>query len=183
MKGGNIMELNLQPDKSHVIAQNLISKYQEITGNSIVGDEMKVQKLMYYIQKTSIALTGDTIIDEEFEGWVHGPVLPSLRGLFDYFVEDITSKNKIDDTEEFIIENAIYQYGKYATWALREKSHNEFSWLNSRKGLSSNERGYNKLSIEDIKEDAKKVRLYDFKYDMYLDEFEDLDEEEFISVY
>lgn len=177
------MELNLQPDKSHVIAQNLISKYQEITGNSIVGDEMKVQKLMYYIQKTSIALTGDTIIDEQFEGWVHGPVLPSLRGLFDYFVEDISCKNKIDDTEEFIIENAIYQYGKYATWALREKSHEEISWINSREGLNANERGYKTLTIADITEDAKKVRLYDHKYDMYIDEFEDIDEEEFISAY
>lgn len=181
MKGGNIMELNLQPDKSYVIAQNLISKYQEITGNSIVGDEMKVQKLMYYIQKTSIALTGDTIIDEQFEGWVHGPVLPSLRGLFDYFVEDVTSKNKIDDTEEFIIENAIYQYGKYATWALREKSHKETSWINSRKALGSNERGHKKLLLDDIIEDSKKIRLYDYRYDMYIDEFEDM-EEDFVSV-
>ncbi|HHR7693710.1 TPA: Panacea domain-containing protein, partial [Staphylococcus aureus] len=51
-----------QPNNTYVIAQNLITKYQEITGNSIVGDEMKVHKLMYYIQKTSIALTGNAII-------------------------------------------------------------------------------------------------------------------------
>lgn len=172
-----------QPNNTYVIAQNLITKYQEITGNSIVGEEMKVHKLMYYIQKTSIALTGNAIIDEQFEGWVHGPVLPSLRGLFDYFVEDNTSRNKVNDTEEFIIENAIYQYGKYATWALREKSHEEISWLNSRKGLSANERGYRNLTIEDIKEDANKIRLYDYSYDMYIDEFEDLDEEEFISAH
>ncbi|MBW3849652.1 hypothetical protein G5580_14090, partial [Staphylococcus aureus] len=56
-----------QPNNTYVIAQNLITKYQEITGNSIVGDEMKVHKLMYYIQKTSIALTGNAIIDEQFE--------------------------------------------------------------------------------------------------------------------
>ncbi|MEX2956782.1 Panacea domain-containing protein [Staphylococcus pasteuri] len=172
-----------QPNDTFVIVQNLISKYQEITGNSIVGDEMKVHKLMYFIQKTSIALTGGTIIDEQFEGWVHGPVLPSLRGLFDYFVEDKTFRNKVNDTEEFIIENAIYEYGKYATWALRDKSHEEISWINSREGLSANERGYKNLTIEDITEDAKKVRLYDHKYDMYIDEFEDLDEEEFISAY
>ncbi|HDF5531062.1 TPA: hypothetical protein PEL77_002223, partial [Staphylococcus aureus] len=77
----------------------------------------------------------------------------------------------------------IYQYGKYATWALREKSHEEISWLNSRKGLSANERGYRNLAIEDIKEDANKIRLYDYSYDMYIDEFEDLDEEEFISAH
>ncbi|PTI82224.1 type II toxin-antitoxin system antitoxin SocA domain-containing protein, partial [Mammaliicoccus vitulinus] len=74
-------------NKTFIIVQNLISKYQEITGNSLVGDETRVHKLMYYIQKTSLTLTGETIIDEEFEGWIHGPVLPSLRGIFDFFVE------------------------------------------------------------------------------------------------
>ncbi|EZR37161.1 hypothetical protein W392_00848 [Staphylococcus aureus VET0053R] len=37
--------------------------------------------------------------------------------------------------------------------------------------------------MEDIKEDANKIRLYDYSYDMYIDEFEDLDEEEFISAH
>ena len=34
------------------------------------------------------------------------------------------------------------------------------------------------INLEDIKEDAKKVRLYDNVYDMYYDEFEDADENE-----
>lgn len=175
--------MNGRPNSTHNIVQNLIIKYQEITGNSLIGDEMKVHKLMYYAQKTSIALTGNSIIDEEFEGWVHGPVLPSLRGLFEYFVEDSNSIDDISDTEEYIIENTIYQYGKYATWALRDKSHEEISWIKSREGLKPNERGFKTLSIEDIKKDASEIRLYDYKYDMYLDEFEDFDEEEFVSVF
>nr|WP_241521981.1 type II toxin-antitoxin system antitoxin SocA domain-containing protein [Staphylococcus delphini] len=77
-------------------------------------------------------------MDEQFEGWVHGPVLPSLRDLFDFFIEDNHSRNLISDTEEYIIENTIYQYGKYATWALRDKSHEEISWIKSREGLKSN---------------------------------------------
>ena len=173
--------MNQQANKTFVIAQNLVSIYQEITGNSLVGDEMKVQKLMYYIQKTSLALTGDAIIDEEFEGWIHGPVLPSLRGLFENYVKDDKAIEQINDTEEYIIENAIYQYGKYATWALRDKSHQEISWINSRKGLEPNERGQKHLLLEDIIEDSKKVRLYDYNYDMYIDEFEDM-EEDFVSV-
>ncbi|VED60384.1 Panacea domain-containing protein [Staphylococcus simulans] len=175
--------MNGRPNSTHNIVQYLIIKYQEITGNSLIGDEMKVHKLMYYAQKTSIALTGNSIIDEEFEGWVHGPVLPSLRGLFEYFVEDSNSIDDINDTEEYIIENTIYQYGKYATWALRDKSHKEISWIKSREGLKPNERGFKTLSIEDIKKDASKIRLYDYKYDMYLDEFDDFDEEEFVSVF
>ncbi|GGH99138.1 Panacea domain-containing protein [Mammaliicoccus vitulinus] len=169
-------------NKTFIIVQNLISKYQEITGNSLVGDETRVHKLMYYIQKTSLTLTGETIIDEEFEGWIHGPVLPSLRGIFDFFVEYSSYKKYISVTEEYIIENTIYQYGKYATWALRNKSHEETSWQKSRVNLHENEKGQRKILIEDIIEDAKNSRIYDFQYDMYLDDFEDIDEGHFVSV-
>lgn len=173
----------LVPNKTFIIVQNLINKYQEITGNSLVGDEMKVHKLMFYAQKTSLALTGETIIDENFEGWVHGPVLPSLRGIFDFFIEEPEYAYKVNETEKYIIENTIYKYGQYATWALRNKSHEETSWKKSRTDLKENEKGQNKIQVHDIFEDAKNLKIYDFQYDMYLDDFEDIDEEDFVSVY
>lgn len=37
------------------------------------------------------------------------------------------------------------------------------------------------FQIEDIKKDAEKVRVYDHQYDMYLDEFDDFDEEAYIA--
>ena len=42
--------------------------------------------------------------------------------------------------------------------------------------MSVYENGDNKLSLEDIEEDAKKVRPYDHIWDMYLDEFEDYED-------
>ena len=41
-----------------------------------------------------------------------------------------------------------------------------------------NENGYVDLNLDDIREDAKKVRPYDHVWDMYYDEFEDASEEE-----
>ncbi|WP_253955089.1 type II toxin-antitoxin system antitoxin SocA domain-containing protein [Staphylococcus pseudintermedius] len=46
---------------------------------------MKVHNLIYYVQETSLAVSGKPIIDEQFEGWVHGSVLSSLRGLFVFY--------------------------------------------------------------------------------------------------
>ncbi|WP_349678666.1 type II toxin-antitoxin system antitoxin SocA domain-containing protein [Staphylococcus pseudintermedius] len=46
---------------------------------------MKVHNLIYYVQETSLALSGKPIIDEQFEVWVHGSVLLSLRGLFVFY--------------------------------------------------------------------------------------------------
>lgn len=50
---------------------------------------MKVHNLIYYVQETSLALSGKPIIDEQFEGWVHGSVLSSLRGLFVFLLKII----------------------------------------------------------------------------------------------
>ena len=47
-------------------------------------------------------------------------------------------------------------------------------YLNSRRGLKEGENGNRKIKLEDIKEEAKKVRPYDYVWDMYYDEFEDV---------
>lgn len=52
-------------------------------------------------------------------------------------------------------------------------SHKELSWKNARKGLSTEQNGTEKLSLEDIKKDSEKIRPYDPIWDMYYDEFED----------
>ena len=58
---------------------------------------------------------------------------------------------------------------------LRDLSHQELSWKNSRRGLLSKDRGSREISIDDIKEDSKKVRPFDYTWGMYYDEFEDYD--------
>ena len=55
------------------------------------------------------------------------------------------------------------------------------SWKNSRDGLDDSEVGNRIISKEDIKKDAEKVRVYDHQYDIYLDEFDDFDEEAYIA--
>ena len=60
-------------------------------------------------------------------------------------------------------------------------SHEELSWKNSRNGLNDSEVGNKIISKEDIKKDAEKVRVYDHQYDMYLDEFDDFNEEVYLA--
>lgn len=56
-------------------------------------------------------------------------------------------------------------------------THNELSWKNSRIGLNDEDSGCEVLKLEDIEKDAEKVRIFDHQYGMYLDEFEDFNEE------
>lgn len=161
-------------------ARYLIHSYEVYSRSQFDNNsELKLQKLMYLAQRESLALTGKPLFNEPFEGWRHGPVLPQLRFFFfeDYEPYSIDVKNKLTETERYVIDSVVYQYGKYEAWSLADLTHREKCWLKSREGLSSNEIGNNLITYEDIREDAKKVRLYDHVYDMFVDEFEDFTDE------
>lgn len=152
------------------VAQYIFTEYKKITGEII--DEMKLHKLLYFAQRESLAITNEPLFDGEFEGWKYGPVCKEIRnsitkdGILDYD-DDISEESK------YIINNIILEYGSLASWKLSELSHKEKSWKNSREGLIEGENGNRKIKLEDIREDAKKVRPYDHVWDMYYDEFED----------
>lgn len=50
--------------------------FANATGSLVTN--MKLQKLVFYTQAWHIAVFNEEIFDEDFQAWVHGPVLPSL---------------------------------------------------------------------------------------------------------
>ena len=152
------------------VAQYIFIEYKRVTEEII--DEMKLQKLLYFSQRETFAILNQPLFNEVFEGWKYGPVSREVRTVFtedgiNAQTEDIKSESK------YIINNIIQEYGALASWKLSALTHKETSWLNSRKGLKKEENGNVKIKMEDIREDAKKVRPYDYMWDMYYDEFED----------
>ena len=152
------------------VAQYIFNEYKRVTEEII--DEMKLQKLLYFSQRETFANLNQPLFNEVFEGWKYGPVSREVRTVFtedgiNAQTEDIKSESK------YIINNIIQEYGALASWKLSALTHKETSWLNSRKGLKKEENGNVKIKMEDIREDAKKVRPYDYMWDMYYDEFED----------
>ena len=152
------------------VAQYILNEYKRVTEEII--DEMKLQKLLYFSQRETFAILNQPLFNEVFEGWKYGPVSREVRTVFtedgiNAQTEDIKSESK------YIINNIIQEYGALASWKLSALTHKETSWLNSRKGLKKEENGNVKIKMEDIREDAKKVRPYDYMWDMYYDEFED----------
>ena len=153
------------------VAQYIFVEYKNISGKVI--DEMKLQKLLYLTQRESLAITGEPMFAEEFEGWKYGPVCREVRG---YYTEDgmfTDNINEISLENAYIAKNIILQYGAYESWKLSELSHRELSWRNSRKGIPEGQNGNKKILLEDIRKDSEKVRPYDSIWDMYYDEFED----------
>ena len=152
------------------VAQYIFDEYKRVTEEII--DEMKLQKLLYFSQRETFAILNQPLFNEVFEGWRYGPVSREVRTVFtedgiNAQTEDIKSESK------YIINNIIQEYGALASWKLSALTHKETSWFNSRKGLKKEENGNVEIKMEDIREDAKKVRPYDYMWDMYYDEFED----------
>lgn len=156
------------------VAQYIYKKYLEVTGEHI--DELKLHKLLYFSQRETFAILNKPLFTENFEGWKFGPVSKEVRETFADEKGILRKTKDISDESKYIINNVILEYGSLASWKLSSLSHKEISWINSRKGIGKGENGSNIINIEDIREDAKKVRPYDYVWDMYYDEFDDYEE-------
>lgn len=161
-------------DSVKKIANYIYHKYEEVAHEKL--DEMKLHKLLYFTQRETLAILGKPAFTADFEGWKYGPVIILIRNY--YKTNQIQEDNRnISDDLAYIVNNVIQEYGALASWKLSDLSHNEISWKNSRIGLKPDEDGNRVMSLDDIKEDAKKIRPYDHVWDMYYDEFEDLETE------
>lgn len=157
-------------EKAVNVAQYIYEEYKKIAQSNI--DNMKLQKLLYFAQRESIAVTGIPMFSDNLEGWRYGPV---CHEVWSFFAEHGIpgGDSRISDEAKYIINNVIQEYGSLESWKLSEMSHREISWQNARKGLSDGENGNVPLKLDDIRIDAQKVRPYDYVWDMYYDEFED----------
>lgn len=157
------------------VAAYIARQYKTLTGDTL--DEMKLHKLLYYTQRESFAILDEPAFAGELEGWKYGPVSREIRSEY-YNGEILSPTHEISDQAAYIANNVILEYGALASWKLSQLSHQDSAWKNARKGLDPNENGSVPLRLEDIREDAKKVRPYDHVWDMYYDEFEDCPVEE-----
>lgn len=154
------------------IAQFIFDEYKNMSGTSI--DEMKLHKLLYLSQRECLALLGQPLFSETFEGWKYGPVSRTVRT--EYTKDGMAClTSPISMEAAYIVKNILSQYGIYESWTLSKLTHKEKSWSKSRIGLSASDNGNRTISIDDIREDAKKVRPYDSVWDMYYDEFESVE--------
>ncbi|MZI80204.1 DUF4065 domain-containing protein [Clostridium butyricum] len=103
---------------------------------SIYGEKMthkKLQKLCYYVYAWNIALLEDTVINERFEAWVHGPVSPNLYSKYrgQYLIEPANEcPRTIKENEEIfeLVNQIIRIYGSLDGDELEALTHSEEPW-------------------------------------------------------
>ncbi len=135
-----------QMDLAHIITHYVNEK-----GDSV--SPKKLQKLLYYVEAWNMVHIGEPLINEEFEAWVHGPVLPSVYRQLKGFgfnnlqvineeedsaakeIQGIIEKNKLSDDQLGVIYSVLNKYGGLSAFELEMLSHNEAPWVEARGGV------------------------------------------------
>lgn len=97
---------------------------------------MKLQKLMFFAQSWYVKQRGTLLIDDNFERWNYGPVIPSVYYEFKVFggqeIEDYAKDSKgepystdLDPSDEYFLDQIIATYGSYTGGQLSYMTHQE----------------------------------------------------------
>lgn len=93
---------------------------------------LKLQKLLYFVQGEASARISQRLIDDDFYAWRLGPVVPEVYSDYAMYSSSHIPAQKeskvIREKEREIIEKALSKYAIYSTWSLVEKSHNQDPW-------------------------------------------------------
>jgi uncharacterized phage-associated protein len=104
------------------------------TGSYI--SNLKLQKLVYYAQAWHLALHDTPLFADEFEAWVHGPVVPVLYQEYKKFqwkpiLEEVAQPEFAEDVQVFLNEVAE-AYLACDAYELEQITHQEDPWLIAR---------------------------------------------------
>lgn len=92
---------------------------------------LRLQKLLYFVQGQSYIKNDDCIIDEDFYAWPYGPVIPTVYYKYCGFagapirMAYDPGSIKIAEKDAELIEDTIERFSPYTDWQLVEFTHEE----------------------------------------------------------
>jgi len=123
------------------------------TGSFI--SNLKLQKLVYYAQAWHLGIHDTPLFDEDFEAWVHGPVIPSLFEEYKKFswqpiLKEVEKPKFYPELEEFL-QDVIEVYFIREGLELEMMTTREDPWIWARKGLRRDEPSHAIISKESMR--------------------------------
>lgn len=134
------------------VASYISDRYLKENGERI--DEMKLHKLLYFMQKECIVQTGHPMFPEVFHAWKYGPVMPCIRSLYkEDMLHDFPSEEAMGKYLP-VFDEVFRRLSHSHSYTLVSIAHGELSWKRARKGYGKYEASDVPMKIEDIYEDA-----------------------------
>ena len=108
------------------------------TGSFI--SNLKLQKLVYYSQAWHLAVYKEPLFEEDFEAWVHGPVIKKLYNKYKHYQwklieEEVEEPNFPEEVRDFL-EEVAEVYFSYNAYDLERMTHLEDPWRSARGNLA-----------------------------------------------
>ena len=141
------------------IADYFISVANE-TGSYL--SNLKLQKLLYYAQAWHLAFYEMPLFEEDFEAWIHGPVIPSLYEQYQTFgwrpiLKEVQKPPFSEELHSFL-EEVTEEYFILDALELEMMTHREAPWIKARGGINLDEPSYAIISKQSMK-DYYKARV------------------------
>ena len=142
------------------VASYICQRYKELFGKPI--DEMKLHKLLYFVQRESLVQLGEPMFKEKFQAWRYGPVMVGISKRFkDGELTDVISEIDLKKYQG-VFEKIFSHYAVMDSWSLSCLTHGELSWKKARHGIPEEESCTVFLDVEDIKKDAERIKIRRF---------------------
>jgi len=149
----NFSKAENQPSKVFAVCDYIISKLYALLGDeSYELTNLKLQKLLYYVQMEYIGQTGQELFENKFVAWEHGPVYPDVyhkfkeSGQFGIEPEDVIPPTNLSKNEERVIDTVLWELGNATAWELRDLTHEETPWKKRHQYKKNNP-----ITVDDLK--------------------------------
>ena len=116
------------------IAKKIICKTDVEHGDTI--SNLKLQKLLYYMQGFHLAFFDEPFFNESIEAWTYGPVVPVVFQEFKKYKKDSINPDNyhddlvLTDDEQQMFDMVYSEYNRYSAVALMNMTHTEGPWKN-----------------------------------------------------
>ena len=121
---------------------------------------LKLQKLLYYAQGLYLANHDEPLFDDDFEAWVHGPVIRTVYGQYsEYGYGPITEQTDADLAESLQdhLLDVVETLAPLTAHRLERMTHSEKPWQDARGNVPPDRRSREKISKETMRDHFKDV--------------------------
>ena len=104
---------------------------------------LKLQKLLYYIQAWHLAVFQRPLFPETFQAWLRGPAIPEIYQRYQGYrwrnIDEEVEPPDLDARTVDFIEEVLEEYGPLDARLLEQLAHREDPWIVARGGIAVDE--------------------------------------------
>jgi uncharacterized phage-associated protein len=138
---------------------------------------LKLQKILYYVQGWHLAIFQCPLFAERFQAWVHGPVIPELYHRYKKHswrnIDEDVARPDLDAATADFLDEVLDEYGSKDALELEYLARREEPWLLARKGVPGDE-PCTEFIDEEVMKNCYRRRLSEAEIDEFLRQAEEL---------